>query len=86
MASDIQEPHEKDRVEKESPSERAEGEDDLKTQDEKEESERTLQGREGEEAKALTRDELYERARKLGIEGRSKMTKSELARAVRARG
>jgi hypothetical protein len=39
-----------------------------------------------EEVGTLTRDELYERARKLGIEGRSKMTKNELARAVRARG
>jgi hypothetical protein len=34
-----------------------------------------------------TRDELYAEARKLGIEGRSKMKKAELARAVeRARG
>jgi hemerythrin superfamily protein len=39
-----------------------------------------------EDVAGLTRDELYERARKLGIDGRSKMTKSELARAVRARG
>ena len=30
----------------------------------------------------LTRDELYERAKMLGIEGRSKMTKAELQRAV----
>lgn len=29
-----------------------------------------------------TRDELYERARKLGVEGRSRMTKVELARAI----
>ena len=29
-----------------------------------------------------TKDELYERARKLGVEGRSKMTKLELARAI----
>ena len=29
-----------------------------------------------------TRDQLYEEARRKGIEGRSKMTKAELARAV----
>jgi hypothetical protein len=29
-----------------------------------------------------TKDELYEQARKLGIEGRSKMDKAQLARAV----
>jgi hypothetical protein len=29
-----------------------------------------------------TKDELYERAKKLGVEGRSKMTKKELARAI----
>jgi cation transport regulator ChaB len=29
-----------------------------------------------------TRDELYERARRLGVEGRSKMSKRELARAI----
>jgi cation transport regulator ChaB len=29
-----------------------------------------------------TRDELYERARKLGVRGRSRMRKEELARAV----
>jgi len=29
-----------------------------------------------------SRDELYERARELGIEGRSKMSKRELARAI----
>jgi uncharacterized protein YjbJ (UPF0337 family) len=29
-----------------------------------------------------TRDELYERARQLGVEGRSRMTKVELARAI----
>lgn len=29
-----------------------------------------------------TRNELYERARKLGVEGRSRMTKVELARAI----
>jgi hemerythrin superfamily protein len=40
----------------------------------------------GEDVSAMTRDELYERARALGIEGRSKMTKNELARAVRSRG
>jgi len=46
----------------------------------------TAGGREAEDVGSLTRDELYERARKLGIDGRSKMTKNELARAVRARG
>lgn len=30
-----------------------------------------------------SRDELYDRARQLGIEGRSRMTKRELIRAVR---
>jgi hypothetical protein len=49
-------------------------------------SERGGSSESGEEVSGLTRDELYERARKLGIEGRSKMTKSELVRAVRARG
>jgi hypothetical protein len=29
-----------------------------------------------------TKDELYERAKKLGVEGRSKMSKKELARAI----
>jgi cation transport regulator ChaB len=29
-----------------------------------------------------TKDELYARARKLGVEGRSRMTKAELARAI----
>jgi len=29
-----------------------------------------------------TKDELYERARELGVEGRSKMNKKELARAI----
>jgi cation transport regulator ChaB len=29
-----------------------------------------------------TKNELYERAKKLGVEGRSKMTKKELARAI----
>jgi cation transport regulator ChaB len=32
-----------------------------------------------------TKDELYERARRLGVEGRSKMSKSELARAIAAK-
>jgi plasmid stabilization system protein ParE len=31
-----------------------------------------------------TRKELYNRARQLGVEGRSKMSKSELVRAVKA--
>jgi hypothetical protein len=35
--------------------------------------------------KGPTRDQLYEEARKLGIDGRSKMNKSELQRAVDAR-
>lgn len=35
---------------------------------------------------ALPRSELYERAKALGIEGRSKMSKGELVRAIRARG
>jgi hemerythrin superfamily protein len=34
----------------------------------------------------LTKEELYERARKLDVQGRSKMTKRELARAVGSRG
>jgi hypothetical protein len=29
-----------------------------------------------------TRDELYERAKELGVEGRSNMTKDELAKAI----
>ena len=29
-----------------------------------------------------TKDELYERAKELGVEGRSKMTKADLARAI----
>jgi len=33
-----------------------------------------------------TKDELYERARKAGIRGRSKMTKDELARAIARQG
>ncbi len=32
-----------------------------------------------------TRDQLYEEARRLGVEGRSKMTKSQLERAVASR-
>jgi hypothetical protein len=32
--------------------------------------------------KGRTRDQLYEEARKLGVEGRSKMNKSQLRRAV----
>jgi hypothetical protein len=36
-------------------------------------------------AKGRTRDQLYEEARKLGVEGRSKMTKAQLARAVARR-
>ena len=32
--------------------------------------------------KGRTRDQLYEEAKKLGIEGRSKMTKEQLQRAV----
>ena len=35
--------------------------------------------------KGRTRDQLYDEARKLRIEGRSKMNKSELERAVEAR-
>lgn len=36
-------------------------------------------------AKGRTRDQLYAEAKKLGIEGRSKMKKDELRRAVDAR-
>jgi hypothetical protein len=36
-------------------------------------------------AKGRTRDQLYEEAKKLGIEGRSKMRKGELQRAVDGR-
>jgi hypothetical protein len=32
-----------------------------------------------------TKQELYERARELGVEGRSKMSKRELARAIAAK-
>jgi hypothetical protein len=35
--------------------------------------------------KGRTRDQLYEEARKLGVEGRSKMRKAELQRAVDGR-
>jgi hypothetical protein len=35
--------------------------------------------------KGRTRDQLYNEARKLGVEGRSKMNKSQLQRAVDAR-
>ena len=36
-------------------------------------------------AKGRTRDQLYEEAKKLGVEGRSKMNKEQLRRAVDAR-
>jgi cation transport regulator ChaB len=36
----------------------------------------------GVDAEGNTKQELYERARKLGVEGRSKMSKRELARAI----
>jgi hypothetical protein len=36
-------------------------------------------------AKGRTRDQLYSEARKLGVDGRSKMNKSQLQRAVDAR-
>ncbi|RJR39813.1 MAG: cation transport regulator ChaB [Desulfobacteraceae bacterium] len=36
----------------------------------------------GVDAEGNTRKELYERAKRLGIDGRSKMTKKELARAI----
>lgn len=36
----------------------------------------------GVDEKGHTRDELYERARTLGIDGRSSMSKAELARAI----
>ena len=44
-------------------------------------------GRKGEtyggvDAFGNTREELYERARKLGVKGRSKMTKADLAKAI----
>ena len=37
-------------------------------------------------AKEATKAELYEQAQKLGIEGRSKMSKAELERAIRDAG
>lgn len=37
-------------------------------------------------ARAPTKAELYERAKQLGIEGRSKLSKSELERAIREAG
>jgi len=37
-------------------------------------------------AAGATKAELYEEAQRLGIEGRSKMTKAELERAIRAAG
>jgi hypothetical protein len=36
----------------------------------------------GVEAEGNTKRELYERARRLGVEGRSRMSKAELARAI----
>ncbi|HEY3550632.1 MAG TPA: ChaB family protein [Gaiellaceae bacterium] len=36
----------------------------------------------GVDAEQNTKDELYERAKRLGVEGRSKMSKRELARAI----
>jgi hypothetical protein len=42
-------------------------------------------GRPGPDVDQSTKQELYERARRLGVEGRSKMSKRELARAVAAR-
>jgi hypothetical protein len=39
----------------------------------------------GNGAAELTRDELYEQAKRLNIEGRSKMSKTELLRAVEQR-
>jgi cation transport regulator ChaB len=36
----------------------------------------------GVDVEGNSKEELYERAKKLGIEGRSKMTKQELARAI----
>ena len=48
-------------------------------------------GREGEthggvDVRGHTRDELYERAKAAGIEGRSRMNKSELAKAIARKG
>ena len=39
-------------------------------------------GQDGVYPEELTKDELYERAKELNIEGRSKMTKDQLARAI----
>src|SRR4051794_33053600 len=39
----------------------------------------------GVDAEGNTKDELYERAKKLGIDGRSNMTKGELADAIAAK-
>ena len=39
----------------------------------------------GVDAEGNTRQELYERARRLGVEGRSKMSKRELAREIAKR-
>jgi cation transport regulator ChaB len=36
----------------------------------------------GVDVRGHTRDELYERAKELGVKGRSKMTKTELAQAI----
>jgi cation transport regulator ChaB len=36
----------------------------------------------GVDVRGHTRDELYERAKKLGVKGRSKMTKTELGQAI----
>ncbi|MGH2695163.1 MAG: Rho termination factor N-terminal domain-containing protein, partial [Actinomycetota bacterium] len=43
-------------------------------------------GRAGHSLQERTRTQLYERAKKLGIEGRSKMGKWDLIRAIRRRG
>jgi hypothetical protein len=43
-------------------------------------------GRAGHELQERTRTQLYERAKKLGIEGRSKMGKWDLIKAIRRRG
>jgi cation transport regulator ChaB len=39
----------------------------------------------GVDVRGNTKDELYERAKRLGVKGRSKMTKDELARAIQRR-
>ena len=44
--------------------------------------ERARHGESRQRSKTSTRDQLYAEARKLGIEGRSKMNKSQLQRAV----